>query len=293
MKIFITGSESFIGKVLWEMLTDAGHEVSGVDVASPSHPAAAQMDLRDERLGDCIPEGATVIHLAAVSTDSLCKADPLTALDININGTLQVARACLRRNAAQLLFASSEWVYGDVANDEIQTEESAIDATRIGSLYAFSKLAGERILRFSGIANVSVLRFGIVYGPKRANWSAVESLIDKIHRGEALSVGSLKTSRRFIHVLDLCRGIVAAIGQKGFSIFNLSGDTNITLGDIAAAADKVLGKKTPLTETNPAKISVRNPANMKARGTLHWAPTVPFEDGVKEFVEYLKQTAQA
>jgi len=287
MKIFLTGSESFIGKVLWDLLVKAGHEVSGVDLSPPGRSGGIQADLRDPRLGEHIPEGAVVIHLAAISTDPLCKADPLNALDINISGTLNVARACIQKNVAQLLFASTEWVYGDVANDEIQTEESIIDATRIESSYAFSKLAGERILRFSGIPNVSVLRFGIVYGPRIKNWSAVESLTDKIRKGETLTVGSLKTSRRFIHVTDLCRGIIAAIGQTGFSIFNISGDTNITLEDIAATADKVLGKKTPLRETSPEKVSVRNPANDKAKKSLHWAPSMPFEQGIREIVEFL------
>ena len=40
MKIFITGSESFIGAVLWDLCVKAGHEVSGIDVvASPAGPA--------------------------------------------------------------------------------------------------------------------------------------------------------------------------------------------------------------------------------------------------------------
>ena len=47
-----------------------------------------RVDLRDPHLEEHVPEVATVIHLAAVSTDPLCKANPLEALDINLTGTL-------------------------------------------------------------------------------------------------------------------------------------------------------------------------------------------------------------
>src|SRR5580692_1150448 len=97
MKIFITGSESFIGAVLWDLCEKAGHEVSGIDVAPSSRPGVARADLRDPHLEEHLPEGATVIHLAAVSTDPLCKANPSEALDINLTGTLRLAQAALRK----------------------------------------------------------------------------------------------------------------------------------------------------------------------------------------------------
>ena len=243
MEIFMTGSESFIGSVLWDQCLRAGHKVSGIDVAPSRRPDVAQVDLRDPHLEEHLPEGATVIHLAALSTDSLCKANPLEALDVNLTGTLRLAQAALRKKCPQFLFASSEWVYGDVANNEIQKEDRPIDATRIASLYAFSKLTGERVLAFSGLENVTILRFGIVYGPREKNWSAVENLLEKVRHGENVQVGSLQTARWFIHVEDLCAGIVAALGQRGLQVFNLSGDRQISLGEVLKTSQKVRGQE--------------------------------------------------
>lgn len=289
MKVFITGGESFVGRRLWERLESAGHEVSGIDLAASARPACRRLDLRDPALADAIPEGAVVVHLAAVSTDPLCRANPLGSLDVNITGTIRVAEAALARNCPQLVFASTEWVYGDVANDGVQLEDDPIDVTRIPSAYAFSKVAGERVLAFSGLPNVTILRFGIIYGPRAGNWSAVESLADSVVQGRDIAVGSLATARRFIHVDDLCAGIAASFGRTGFEVFNLAGATLVSLRDVVTAAQAAAGRPVAVTEKQPAASSVRNPVSDKAMRSLGWSPGIPFPDGMRRIVEYLEE----
>ena len=286
MKIFITGSESFIGGFLWDILSKEGHELSGVDLAPPTRPGGVQMDLRDPKIADLIPEGAAVIHLAAVSTDPLCKGDPLAAFDVNISGTISVARAAAARKTSQLIFASTEWVYGDVADGGAQTEDLPIDITSMQGPYAASKIVGETVLRLSGVQNITVLRFGIVYGPRMKNWSAVEALVDKVLKDAPLSVGSLATSRRFINVNDLCEGIRAALGRTGFEIFNLTADSNVTLSSVIESAGRILQKNPKPLETTPSHPSIRNPPNDKARAALGWAPRISLEAGIREVLAF-------
>jgi len=292
MDVFVTGGESFVGRVLWEALEDAGHSVTGLDAVSSTRPACRRMDLRDPMLVDAIPDGAVIIHLAAISTDPLCRVNPLEALDVNLTGTLRLAQAASVRHCRQFLFASTEWVYGDVPNEGVQLEDQPLDVTRIPSAYAFSKVAGERILAFSGLPSVTILRFGIIYGPRERNWSAVESLIAKVRGGEPISVGSLATSRRFIHVRDLVAGIVAAIGLDGFEVLNLAGDVDITLGQVIETADAVLGRKSSIVETNPVARSVRTPSSAKARERIGWEPKITFLEGVRDVVAALEKEGQ-
>lgn len=288
MNVFVTGGESFVGRVLWGALEAAGHRVTGIDAAPSTRPGCRQLDLRDPSIADAIPEGSVVIHLAAISTDPLCRANPLEAIDVNVTGTLRLAQAAVRQRCRQFIFASTEWVYGDVSNDGVQVEDQPIDATRMSSVYAFSKVAGERVLAFSGLPNVTILRFGIIYGPRDRNWSAVESLVAKVLAGESISVGSLETSRRFIHVRDLCAGIIASIGLEGIEVINLTGDDDITLRRVIATADAVLGRQTAVTETNPSARSVRTPSNAKAKARLLWSPRLSFEDGVRDVVATMR-----
>ena len=154
-----------------------------------------QGDILDPAVADAIPEGATVVHLAAISRDPDCRADPKRAFDVNVGGTLNLAAAAKRRKAAQFIFASSEWVYGDVRNDEVQVESQPIDLTGMKSEYAITKLVGEQLLKLDkGLEAVTVLRFGIVYGPRAQNWSAVEALANNVYRGNEIKVGSAKTA---------------------------------------------------------------------------------------------------
>ena len=138
MKLFVTGSESFVGRALLARCGALGIEAVGVDSAPPVSSTSSQADIRDPSIADRIPEGSTVVHLAAVSRDSDCRADPRAAFDINVNGTMNIAAAAQKRKCAQLLFASSEWVYGDVRNDEVQVEDQPIDVTVMKSEYALT-----------------------------------------------------------------------------------------------------------------------------------------------------------
>jgi nucleoside-diphosphate-sugar epimerase len=287
MKVFVTGSESFIGRALRARCRELGIEFIGVDSAGEG---ALKADIRDPALADLIPEGAAVLHLAAISRDPDCRADPRNAFDVNVNGTINVAAAAQRRKASQLVFASSEWIYGDVRNDEIQREDQPIDVTAMKSVYAFTKIVGEQCLRMMcALPGVTVLRFAIVYCPRPTNWSAVENLFDSVRTRDVVTIGAAATARRFIHVDDIVSGILASLDRKGFEIFNLSGDRPITLGEIVAASSRLLGRKVELVESNPTQPSVRNPDNARARANLDWRPAIDLKAGLRSLSHFMAQ----
>ena len=288
MSVFLTGSESFIGRVVVQRCEELGIDVSGIDSNAPGNTITHQADIRDPEIADLIPEGSTVVHLAAISRDPDCRSDPKAAFDTNVTGTLNVAQAAQQRRASQLIFASSEWVYGDVANDEVQHEDSSIDVTSMTSEYALSKIVTEQLLKlsFSSLA-VTVLRFGIVYGPRPSNWSAVEHLFEAVRTKDEVTVGALATARRFIHVDDIVSGILASRGRTGFDVFNVSGDRPVTLGEVIEESCRLLGRKVVITEKAPDQPSVRNPDNSKARSRLGWKPQIDLVTGLTDLKNYL------
>ncbi len=281
MKLFITGSQSFIGKRLFSHCKELGIEAVGVDSIASTDSCSTQADIRNTSLADLIPENAIVIHLAAISRDPDCRADPRGAFDINVNGTLNVAAAAQKRNSKQLIFASSEWVYGDVSNHGVQVEEQAIDVTTMKSEYALTKIVGEQCLKLTcQLPGVTVLRFGIVYGPRPSNWSAVEALFHAVREKDVVSVGSLSTGRRFIHIDDIVSGILKSTGRTGFEIFNLSGNTVITLKEVVEQSCQLLGRRPTIEEKTPQAVSIRNPDNSKIRQTLGWEPKISLREGL-------------
>src|SRR5262245_31359023 len=111
MTIFVTGSESFIGKVLLAQLEHAGVEAVGIDVTAGSGRGRHTADIRSADIADLIPEAATIVHLAALSRDADCKGRDYSCFDVNVMGTLNLMNAAIRRACRQFIFASSEWVY--------------------------------------------------------------------------------------------------------------------------------------------------------------------------------------
>jgi len=293
MKIIITGSESFIGKELISQLKTLDYDIIGFDSISPTNPDYEfhQIDIRDPEIYKFIPNDTDVlIHLAALSRDSDCNKKAIECFDVNIMGTLNLIKSASVKNIKQFIFASSEWVYDKFIESEEKNEESIINIENHFSEYALSKLVSESNLRQQhnhGFCDVTILRFGIIYGPRKSNWSAVESIFSQVKNQNKVTVGSLKTGRRFVHVSDIARGIINSFGLKGFNIINLTGNQIMTLKDIIDLSQKILNKKIQVLESNPDQISIRNPSNFKAKEIIKWEPKIDLKSGLESLIPYV------
>lgn len=275
MRAVVVGSRSFIGSRLIELLRGADVEVLGIDL--PGWDICGDLPFENDDI---------VVHLAAWSTDSMCSSSPLEAMRVNVEGTLNVARLAYHRMVKQVIFASTEWVYGE--SNQVVGEEDAANPNTL-SLYAWTKSVGENILIRSGVENVTVLRFGIVYGDRRKNWGAVESIYDSFRSGRPVVVGRLDTSRRYIHVDDVCRGIVASIGKPDIRVYNLAGDRDVSLRDICVASRSVSGRDVAVAEKS-GNVTRRRPDNSKAKRELSWSPEVSIEEGLARLELFLRKS---
>jgi UDP-glucose 4-epimerase len=293
MKIIITGSESFVGKELISQLKNNNFEIIGFDSinAQPIDYEFHKVDIRDPEIHKFIPEGTDVIiHLAALSRDPDCRGKPYECFDVNVMGTLNLMNASSMKKVKQFVFASSEWVYDEFKENEIKDEGAFINIFNHHSEYALSKLVSENNLRQKyeqGFCSVTILRFGIIYGPRKNNWAAVESILNTIKNQSEVKVGSLRNARRFIHISDIANGIRKSIGLTGFNILNLTGDKLITMKDLIEKSQIVLGKSVKIIETDPSQRNIRNPSNEKAKQILLWKPEIDLETGLKSILPFM------
>ena len=283
--IVVTGSNGFIGARLVERLTQLGAKVVRIDAAGTD--GAHSVDIRSPEVADLIPASSRVVHLAALSTSGSCKADPALAASVNIVGTLNLAQAARAAGAKQFVFASTEWVYGSSGSEEPTFEDLPIDIGSLTDTYAITKIAAEGLLKSSGLFDdLVILRFGIVYGPRSENWSAVESLLNASSLG-TVEVGSLATARRFIFVDDVVDGVLSSLGHRGQATLNLAGSKLVTLGDVITESKKILGRDVSVSETNPAAVSVRNPDPSLAMSVIGWRPEVDLHEGLSRVATHL------
>ena len=286
MKVFITGSKGFVGKELVSECKKQGIEVCAVDIVKSSEPNYYSADINSKEIANIIPDNAdAIVHLAGLTRDPDCRKRAYDCFNANVMGTLNLIDAAHKKNVKQFIFASSEWVYGEYNNNEIKNEESPIDIADISSEYALSKIVSESNLRQkfqNGFCPVTILRFGIIYGSRRKNWSAVESIFNSVKTKDEIKVGSLKTGRCFVHVSDIVKGIIKSLGLNGFNIINLGGSKLITLNEIIEISKKILNKNPKIVETDPNNISIRNIANEKAMKLLKWDPKISLETGLRD-----------
>lgn len=292
MKILVTGSESFIGKELIHQCLKKNISVRGCDLIDVKDPKydfykldICSSDIPDELFNDI----DCVVHLAALSRDSDCKGRSFDCFTTNVMGTLNLVNHIKKTNVKQLIFASSEWVYDKFEDNKEKDENAVIDITNLTSEYALSKFVSECNLRQefnNNFCNVTILRFGIIYGPRKSNWSAVESIFNTVKNEPEVNIGSAKTGRRFVHVSDIANGIIQALNLDGFNIINLTGNKVETLHDIIKTSEEILGKTVKIIESNPSQISIRNPSNLRAKKIIQWEPKINLKSGLESIKEF-------
>ncbi len=293
MKIIVTGSESFVARELIAQCLARGIEVFGFDFAKTSdlNYDFRIGDINDPNIGAIFPENAdAIVHLAALSRDQDCAGKSYECFTTNVMGTLNLMRASQARGVKQFMFASSEWVYEKFIGNEEKDEDALIDIAGHTSEYALSKLVSEANLREQyarGFIPTTIFRFAIIYGPRKALGSAVESVMSSVKNNDTITVGSLRSGRRFVHVEDIARGIIAGLGRTDFQIINLSADKVITMRDIVAESEKIFEKKVRVIESSPTAVSVRNPSNRKARELLGWFPKIDFSTGIQTLIPFV------
>ena len=298
MKIVVTGAGSFIGGELATLCRTRGIEVVGIDALAGSGSDWHMADIRSPDIADLVPEGAdAIVHLAALSRDPDCRNRAQACFDVNVMGTLNLIEVAKVRKAGQFVFASSEWVYDSFEPGAEKTEDAPIDAARLVSEYAFSKFVSENNLRQQAghaFCPATVLRFGIVYGPRRTNWSAVEALLNAVATTDEVRIGSRATARRFIHVTDIAEAVLAALGQtQPYDIFNIQGPTLVTLGDVIGHAAEILGRTARVVETDPGAPSIRSVSSRKASELLGWSARIGIREGVTDTARHLGYSVAA
>ncbi|MDA0681653.1 MAG: sugar nucleotide-binding protein [Proteobacteria bacterium] len=132
MQILLTGGSGMLGTEL--LALNAGLTAPSRDEVDITNAAVVAAYIAKHK-----PD--IILHAAAVTANRDIEASPASALDVNIQGTVNLARACLDTRT-RLVFLSTDYVYkGDRGN------YSESDELLPSNLYAWTKLAGEAAVR--------------------------------------------------------------------------------------------------------------------------------------------------
>lgn len=166
--VLVTGGAGFIGSNIADRLAAQGHDVHLFDALSrpgvernlawlqQKHGRRISFtrgDIRDEDgLAAAAREAEAVFHMAAQVAVTTSLVDPREDFDINVRGTLHLLDALrLARRPVPLIFASTNKVYGDLADLEFVLEGERYEAV-------------DRQVREHGIGEDRPLDFHTPYG---------------------------------------------------------------------------------------------------------------------------------
>ncbi len=319
MKILVTGGAGFIGSHLIKRLLKLGYEVVGVDNFDPYYNPKlkekniTEIEKRDEKKKgkeekkfclyreDILNLAETeqifkkekpdkICHLAAKVGVRPSIANPLIYEQVNIRGTINLLELAKKFAVMNFVFASSSSVYGN--NQKIPfSEDDKVDFPI--SPYAATKRAGELIAytyhHLYGL-NCTGLRFFTVYGPSGRPDMAPFLFTDRIWKGKEIEkFGDGISKRDYTFIDDIICGIVAAI-EKGlpFEIINLGNNHPVELNYFSSLIQNLLGKKARIKEfpEQPGDVEITCADISKAGKLLNFQPKIPFEEGMKKFINW-------
>ena len=286
MSILVTGSSSYIGKNLINYFEKNKIDYVGIDLLKPYTKKCIRINIEDSKINLKIKKKIKgIVHLAAISTDQMSIKDPALSYKVNIFGSMNLIELAKKKKIKNFVFASSEWVYGSFKNHEIKSIKSKIIIEKLESNYAKTKAIMEKIIVASKKLNYSILRFGIIYGNKISNFSAVESIVEQVKNKNIINVQSKKTSRSFIHVDDIISAIICSLKLKGKNILDVQGPYPVSLEMLIKFTENIINKKVKIIEKNKKNCSIKLIDSTLSNKILNFKPKISIKKGILKILK--------
>lgn len=235
MKVTVFGGSGFLGSHICDKLSDAGHDVTIVDVRpSPWLRDDQKMVVGSILDEDCVQaaveEAEVVFNYAGIADIGEANGRPVDTARLNVVGNVMILEACRRAGAGRYIFASSLYVYG-----------------RSGGFYRCSKQACEiYIENYQAMYGLpyTILRYGSLYGPRADMRNAIHRFVhEALTTGSITYYGTPTALREYVHVDDASSATLHVLGPE-FANRNIiiSGNQPMRVADLFRMIGEMLGR---------------------------------------------------
>ena len=304
MKVFVTGGAGFFGATLVVSLLKKNHQViifdnfsnSSEEKISPLLAKGAKLvkgDITDYKsIENAMDDSDTVIHLAASINVEDSILNPEKTHNVNIDGSINVFRACVANKVRKIIVVSSAAVYGESKNLPV----SENSPTNPISPYGESKLNMEKYTqKFSQDNNLDciILRFFNIYGKGQSDAYAgvITKFMKNISENKPLVIfGDGSYTRDFLHIDDAVEAINKAIekieGKRG-DCYNIAIGKAVSIKELAELMLSISGKKLEIKFELPKKGDIpHSQANIDlAKKELDFHPKISLKEGLEKLLK--------
>jgi dTDP-glucose 4,6-dehydratase len=277
-----------------DKLTYAGNLENLADIENDTRYRFEKGDICDRDFIDRVLTSSpidAVINFAAESHVDRSILDSGPFIQTNIVGTQVLLDASRKANISRYLQVSTDEVYGALGADGYFTEDTPLAPN---SPYSASKTAADLLVRSYfhtyGFPAVTT-RCSNNYGPYQFPEKLIPLFISNALKDEALPVyGKGNNVRDWIHVLDHCRGIDAALrnGEPG-EVYNFGGNSELQNLELTFRLLDALDKPRTLIRhvEDRAGHDFRYAIDTtRVEHELGWKPQMDFETGLRSTIDW-------
>jgi GDP-4-dehydro-6-deoxy-D-mannose reductase len=240
------------------------------------------------------------VHLAGITNVPEARERPEAAWQVNLHGTLNVARAVLEAAPqCRFLHVSTAEVYGRSFIRGHALNEAAVLAPL--NAYAATKAAADLAIGAmvsDGLRAIRLRPFNHT-GPGQSDAFVVAAFARQLTRVEAglqppvLQVGALSPQRDFLDVRDVCAAYATCLQQPdealpAGTVLNLASGVARSVGDVLDRMCFLMDLKVELaTDTQrlrPVEIAVAKGDASRARDVLGWRQHIPWDQTLREVI---------
>ena len=304
MNILVTGGAGFIGSHVVDKYVELGHNVEVIDDMSRGKEGNKrdeavyhELDIRSNEISSIFDKGKFDVmnHHAAQMDIRKSVDDPSGDADINIVGSLNLLRNCVRTDVRQVIFASTGGaIYGE------QSEYPAPEdhETNPVSPYGVAKLSLEKYLFYFHVEyglNFNILRYSNVYGPRQnphgeAGVIAIFAL--KLLKNEDVVInGDGKQTRDYTYVDDIVRLNAKVLGADDNSTVNAGRGIEIDVNELYEILSQNIDSTKHATH-GPAVSGEQRRSSInsdRAKKLYGWKAEIDIEEGIVKTVDFFKR----
>lgn len=296
MRILVTGGSGLVGRTLLAHLVRTGHETVALFRRAADVPAGVtveQTDIRDSTMVDTAfdrhrPD--VIIHLAAL-LQFACEDDPGLAVDVNVNGTVNLLEAARIHGVSRFVFGSSVAAYGRRDTPMREDDPPTADMSVYGETKRLGEIVGNRYAALHGSEFIA-LRYAGIFGPGAAaspGMALARHLIKSSANGEAVEVENVSGDEtgHLTYLEDAVRAtlLVALHGSPlPHALYNVAGpDANfVTLKQFHEAVRRVVPTAGEARFTGPGARGMGPVDTTRLRQDLGYDPAYAIDDGLRD-----------